>query len=239
MRSNLSETARPLWAIVPARGGSKGLPRKNLRLLNGRPLIRHTIDAARAAALVCGVLVSTDDEEIASEARAAGADVPFLRPGHLALDETPAAPVVAHAIAYLEQQGARVDAIVLLQPTSPLRRAEHVDAAIQTFFASGADTVVSVCEVEHSPYWMYRLESGLLRPFMADDPSTFTRRQQLPVLYRLNGAIYVTSRHVVIDEHRIVGDTVRPLVMSADDSVDIDHEHDLERAEWLAQRPLR
>jgi CMP-N-acetylneuraminic acid synthetase len=230
---------RPIWAIVPARGGSKGLPGKNIRELNGWPLIRHTIDAARAASLVCGVLVSTDDDEIASVARAAGADVPFLRPAHLAQDDTPAAPVVEHAITYLEQHGEQVDAIVLLQPTSPLRRAEHVDAAVRLFFETGCDTVVSVCEVEHSPYWMYRLENGLLQPFVRDSPSTMTRRQQLPLLYRLNGAVYVTRRRVVMDEHRIMGETIRPLIMLPDESVDIDDEHDWERAQWLARRGVR
>jgi CMP-N-acetylneuraminic acid synthetase len=225
-----------ICAIVPARGGSKGLPRKNLRLVAGRPLIALAIESALGAHLVDRVIVSTDDEEIARVARQEGADVPFMRPASLASDDAPAQPVVEHAITYVEERDGRVDSVVLLQPTSPLRRARHVDEAVRLFLDSGADSVVSVCEVEHSPYWMYRMEGDRLYPFASDQELNRARRQALPTLYRPNGAIYVMSRKLLMEERLVIGLAPRPYLMSRQESVDVDDQLDLELAEWLSSR---
>ncbi len=225
-----------ICAIVPARGGSKGVVRKNLRLVAGRSLVAHAIRSARGSQLVDRVIVSTDDEEIARVARQEGADVPFMRPASLASDDAPAQPVVEHAITYVEERDGRVDSVVLLQPTSPLRRACHVDEAVRLFLDSGVDSVVSVCEVEHSPYWMYRMEGDSLHPFTFDQELNRARRQALPTLYRPNGAIYVMSRRLLMEDRMVIGASPRPYVMSRQDSIDIDDELDLELAEWLSSR---
>lgn len=225
-----------ICAIVPARGGSKGVPRKNLRLVAGRSLLALAIESARGARLVDRVIVSTDDEEIASVAREEGADVPFMRPASLASDDAPAQPVIEHAIGCIEQRDGAVDAVVLLQPTSPLRRADHVDEALRLFRDSGTESVVSVCELEHSPYWAYRLDGECLTPFAVDQELNRARRQLLPTLYRPNGAIYVMSRRLVMEERLVIGPMARPYLMSRRDSIDVDDELDLELADWLSSR---
>jgi CMP-N-acetylneuraminic acid synthetase len=225
-----------ICAIVPARGGSKGVPRKNLRAVGGRTLVARAIESARGASLVDRVIVSTDDEEIARVARQEGAEVPFLRPASLASDEAPAQPVLVHAVAGIEAAGGLVDTVVLLQPTSPLRRALHVNEAVHLFLHSGVDSVVSVCEVEHNPYWMYRMEGECLRPFTPDHELNRARRQDLPTFYRPNGAIYVMSRKLLMEDHLVIGNAPRPYLMSRRDSIDIDDELDLELAEWLSSR---
>lgn len=227
-------------AIVPARGGSKGLPRKNIAPLGGKPLIAHTIDAARAALSIERIIVSTEDPEIASIARKYGAEVPFLRPLELAADETPSLCVIQHALAHLKAaEGCEPEIVVLLQPTSPLRGPTDIDQAVSILEKMGADSVVSVCASEHHPAWMRRLEAGRVYPFLEDAPE-YTRRQDLPPVYRLNGAIYATRRRVILEENRILGRDTRALIMSAESSVDIDTELDLQFASSIfQQRPGR
>jgi CMP-N-acetylneuraminic acid synthetase len=227
-----------ICAIVPARGGSRGIPRKNLRPFLGRPLVCHAVDAGLGATLVERVIVSTDDPEIAAVARAAGAETPFLRPAALATDETPTLPVLQHAVRWLEQHGTAVSTVVVLQPTSPLRSAAHVDAAVRLFLDSGAESVASVCEVDHSPYWMHRLDGDRLVPF-APEGAAYLRRQDLPPVYRLNGAIYVTRRPVVMDQARVLGDDTRAFVMDRQRSIDIDDELDFQLAELVAGAEVR
>lgn len=227
-----------ICAIVPARGGSRGIPRKNLRPFQGRPLVCHAVDAALGATLVDRVIVSTDDPDIAAVARTAGAETPFLRPASLATDETPTLPVLQHAVRCLEEHGAAITAVVVLQPTSPLRSAAHVDAAVRLFLDSKANSVASVCEVDHSPYWMHRLDGDRLVPF-APEGAAYLRRQDLPPVYRLNGAIYVTGRSVVMDQGRVLGDDTRAFVMDRHHSVDIDDEIDFQLAELLAGAEAR
>lgn len=211
-----------ICAVIPARGGSKGVPRKNVRPFAGRPLIAHTIDAARRARDLDRVIVSTDDEEIARVARDHGAEVPFMRPAELSGDDVPTLPVLLHAVQWLEgASGHVVDAVVTLQPTSPLRRAEHIDDAIARWRETRADTVVTVCRAERNPYWMGTLSDDRFVPLMKD-LEAYRSRQSLPVVYRLNGAVYVTSRRVLVDEGKIVGADTRAIVMSGDESLDID-----------------
>ena len=139
--------------VIPARSGSKGIPNKNIKPLAGRPLIYYTIQAGLESRLLNRLLVSTDSPEIEDIAKGYGAEVPFLRPAELAQDDTPRLPVVQHAARYLEKtEGYKPDIMVTLQPTSPLRRAEHIDAAIDMLISTKADRVLSVCEAEHSPY---------------------------------------------------------------------------------------
>ena len=186
------------------------------------------------------VIVSTDDEEIVEVAKAAGAEVPFLRPAELAHDESPTFPVVQHALQWLQQhENYQPELVVLLQPTFPLRRPEHIDQGIELLLQSYADSVVSVCEVEHSPYWMRVLDDeGRVKSFVETDRE-FLRRQDLPAVYRLNGALFVTRRNSIIKSGRLLGDDVRALVMAREDSIDIDDEVDFLLAELLLKRRLR
>jgi N-acylneuraminate cytidylyltransferase/CMP-N,N'-diacetyllegionaminic acid synthase len=223
-------------AIIPARGGSKGVPRKNLRLLAGKPLIVYTIDAALGSKYKPRIVVTTDNEEIASVSRAAGTEVPFMRPAELAEDTTPMFPVIRHAVEWLKHhEDYEPDLIVLLQPTSPLRTAEHIDGAIQLALESQCDSVLSLCEAEHSPYWMRILDGeGLVKSFVETERE-YTRRQDLPAVYRLNGAILVT-RPQFVAQGRFLGEKTRALIMSREDSVDIDDELDFLLAELLLER---
>lgn len=229
-----------ICAVIPARGGSKGVPRKNVKLFAGLPLIAHTIDAARKARGLDRVIVSTDDEEIARVAREHGADVPFLRPAELSGDDVPTLPVLLHAARWLEDaaQGPRIEAMVTLQPTSPLRRAEHIDEAITRWRQTGADAVVTVCRAERNPYWMGTLSGDRFVSLM-EDFGTYRSRQSLPPVYRLNGAVYVTARRVLFDEGKILGADTRAIVMSNDDSLDIDTLADFAAGEAMMRETHR
>lgn len=230
--------------LIPARGGSKGIPGKNIVPLAGKPLLAWTCEAARASRSLSRVVLSTDDSQIAEVGRACGVEVPFLRPPELARDDTPSVDVAVHALQWLaDHEGWRAEVLVLLQPTSPLRRAEHIDAAVAELERTGADTVVSVVEVPHnfSPYKVLRLEDGRLVDFWTE-PTPFDRqcRQNLPRLYARNGPAVLATRAVgLLDRHSFYGTQVRPLIMTHADSVDVDEPGDLEMAAVLlnARRP--
>jgi CMP-N,N'-diacetyllegionaminic acid synthase len=219
--------------IIPARGGSKGIPGKNLVALGGRPLIAHTFEAARASRTLTRIVLSTDSEQIAEFGRAERIDVPFLRPSSLADDDTPMLAVLQHAISAVD---VRPDVIVLLQPTSPLRRAEHIDAAVTILQRSGADSVVSVIAVPHqfTPGSLMRVEENRIVPFQNEPMAT--RRQDKPLLYARNGPAILVTRAQVLESGRLYGDDTRPYVMSREDSIDIDDPLDLEIAEALLAR---
>ena len=206
--------------LIPARGGSKGIPRKNLALVAGRPLLAWTVDAARDATELTRVVVSTDDDEIAD---AAGVDA-LRRPADLADDETPMLDVVRHAVEELAP-----DVVVLLQPTSPLRRPEHVDAAVRLLLESGADAVVSVVEVPHRyrPDALMDLVDGRLTP-----RGTARTRQEKAVVYARNGPAVLVVRAATLGSDLYGGDC-RPYLMDERDSLDVDTPFDLELAELL------
>lgn len=222
-------------ATVCARGGSKGLPGKNLRPLGGRPLISHTIAQARACEQISGVYVSTDDEQIAQVSREAGATVPYLRPAELATDAAPKLPVIEHLVRHLESAGRRIELIVDLQPTSPLRSPSDLANAIA--LSGDAGLVVSVTEPLHNPYFsMADLQGdGTLRPTIANRNVS---RQQAPVVYGLNGSIYVWRRQALrhASEQGFWSVRIRPYLMPRSRSVDIDSIEDFELAEWYFSR---
>lgn len=223
--------------VIPARGGSKGLPQKNLRPVAGRPLLAFTADAVRASRRLTRVVVSTDDRAIADAARALGLEVPFMRPADLAADATPMLPVLQHALRTMAAQAFAADAVVLLQPTSPLRRAEHIDRAVELLESTGADSVVTVVEVPHqfNPVSVLRLDGERLVPLL-DGPPVF-RRQDKPPVFARNGPAVLAVRAAVLERGSLYGDEVRPLVMTPADSLDVDTSDDLERLAWhLARR---
>ena len=221
---------KSVLALLPARGGSKGVPRKNVRSAGGKPLIAWSIEAARTSRYVDRTVLSTDDAEIAAVARKFGCDVPFMRPAELATDKAGSMDVIRHALATLPE---RYDLMVLLQPTSPLRRAGDIDDALERYLASGAKTCVSVCETDKHPYWMVTMtENGAVRQLFSPEQIP-DRRQDAPPVFALNGAIYIApTDHLVAGGELIVPGTLG-YVMPKERSFDIDTELDLRLADFL------
>jgi CMP-N,N'-diacetyllegionaminic acid synthase len=225
-------------ATICARGGSKGLPGKNIRPFAGRPLIAHTIEHALACRAIDTVYVSTDDAGIAAVAREAGATVPFLRPAELATDEAGKLPVIEHLVAHLEAQGERIARLVDLQPTSPLREVSDIDAALAVSGRGDAPgLVVSVREAADSPYFNL-VEPGAEGLVHLSKGSGSARRQDTPAVYALNGSIYVWRRECLAHAARHGLWSVRVAIspMARWRSVDIDDVDDFEYAEWLYAR---
>lgn len=225
-------------AIIPARGGSKRLPRKNIKLLAGRALIAWTIDAAIKAGVFDRIIVSTEDDEIASISREAGAEVPFLRPSHLSSDHATTDDVVEHAVNWLtEKDSYNVERVTVLQPTSPLRGSKNIADAFKLLDKKNADGIVSVCECEHPVEFSGRLSDDLsLHNFIS--PENLKRGQDLPKSYRLNGAIYIYTKELIGNSRSLYTGAHRVYAykMSVEDSVDIDNEIDFLWAEFLLNR---
>ena len=216
-------------AIIPARGGSKGIPRKNIRELAVKPLIAYTIEAAKKSKYIAKIICSTDDEEIALVAKTFGAEVPFLRPKELAKDDTPMLPVIQHAVRFLEEKGLNIDLVILLQPTSPLRSEKEIDAAIEKLIETNADSVVTVHKVDsHSR--RFRLERDRLLPLQE---KYFQSHQEAPDLYALNGAIYIFRRDTLMKDNTFYGEDIRAIVMKEEKSIDIDTPFDFFIAEMI------
>ncbi|MEW6566799.1 MAG: acylneuraminate cytidylyltransferase [Chloroflexota bacterium] len=227
-------------AVIPARGGSKSIPRKNIRPFAGHPLMAYSIAAGLQARLVSRVIVSTDDEEIADLARRYGAEVPFLRPAALAQDDTPDLPVFEHALHELAAAGYAPEVIVQLRPTSPLRPRDCIDQAVEILLAHPeADSVRGVVPSGQNPYKMWRIgDDGRMRPLLRndfDEPYNLPR-QALPQTYWQTGHIDVIRTTTILDKHSMSGEVILPLVLDARYTVDIDNPRDWERAEWLLAR---
>ena len=218
--------------LVPARGGSKGVPRKNVKMLAGRPLLEYTARAAAASGVLDRVVLSTDSEEIAEVGTRVGLEVPFMRPAALAADDTPMLAVVRHAIEALDERGWRAEIVVLLQPTSPLRRPEHVSAAVRLLRDTNADSVVTVVELPRhlSPDYVMKIEDGRLRPFLAGG-AAITRRQDARPAYVRDGTVYVCWRRTIERFDSLYGEDCRPLLIDAADALSIDSPADWAAAE--------
>ena len=216
------------FALIPARGGSKGIPRKNIKPIAGKPLIVWTIEAALRSSLLDSVVVSTDDLEIAEVARHAGALVPFMRPSELAQDETPGLDPVLHALDQLPQY----NSVLLLQPTSPLRTTGDIDACLRLAIQQQAPSVVSVSEPDTHPYWTYRLtENQTLARLIAASP--VARRQDLPAVVAVNGAMYFANANWLRGSGSLVGEDTLAYVMARERSIDLDTPFDWKLAELL------
>ena len=198
-----------ILAVIPARGGSKGVPGKNKKLLNGKPLIQYSIDAALQSKYISEVVVTTDDSEIIAIAKSLGANVPFVRPKHLAEDTTPTLPVIQHAVSHFKTEGKQFDAICLLQPTSPFRPKGFLDKALETFQEKQTDSLVSVLEVPHqyNPHWTFEAnENGILQ-IATGEQNIIPRRQELPKAYHRDGSIYITKTNVLMHENSLYGNS--------------------------------
>lgn len=224
--------------IIPARGGSKSIPKKNIVPLAGKPLLIYTCEAALASKSLRRVILSTNDVSIADVGKKSGIEVPFMRPENLAQDATPTLPVLIHSLEYLKKnENYSPNIIVLLQPTSPFRTAKHIDDAVELLIKSDADTVVSVVEVPHqyNPASIMVLENEKFSQYVSGP--LILRRQDKPVVYARNGpAVLVMRRETTLDKNMLYGSIVKPLVMNHTESVDIDTMFDLEFAEYIFQR---
>lgn len=227
-------------ALIPARGGSKSIPRKNIRPFYGHPLIAYSIAAGLAAETVTRVIVSTDNEEIAAVARQYGAEVPFLRPAEFAQDDTPDLPVFLHALQWLaEHEQYHPQIVVQLRPTSPLRRVEHIDQAVyKLMLQPEADSVRAVIEPFQNPYKMWRIDSsGFMRPLLEIDlPEAYNLpRQALPTVYWQTGYVDVAWSDTILEKRSMTGERILPLILPASEWIDIDSENDWQRAERLLE----
>jgi CMP-N-acetylneuraminic acid synthetase len=218
--------------LVPARGGSKGVPGKNVRPLAGHTLLEYTARAARESGVIDRIVLSTDSAEIADAGRRAGLEVPFIRPASLAADDTPMVPVIMHALSEIERHAWSPDIIVLLQPTSPLRRPQHVRDAVNALRESTADSVVTVVEVPRhlSPDYVMRIDDGRLQPFLPEGTG-ITRRQDARPAYSRDGTVYAFRRSTLERFGGIYGDDCRPLLIDANESLSIDSPADWDAAE--------
>ncbi|MDD4975465.1 MAG: acylneuraminate cytidylyltransferase family protein [Bacteriovorax sp.] len=223
---------KKILAIIPARGGSKGVLRKNIRELAGKPLIAWSIEEAKKSKYIDRLILSSDDAEIISVAKTWGCEVPFVRPSELAIDATPGMEPVFHAM----EKVPGFDIIVLLQPTSPLRNVEDIDGTIERCLENDSNACVSLAEVEQSPFWMYTLAPNCeMKPIMEKD-NNFVRRQDLPKVYTLNGAVYVAKSEWLLEKKSFVTEETLGYIMPQDRSLDIDTEFDLKLAELMIQK---
>ena len=229
--------------VIPARGGSKSILRKNLADVGGRPLLSYVVEAARAARRVDRVIVSTEDEEIASVAREWGAEVPFIRPQELAGDEVSLIPVLVHALHAMDAMGFASDAVLSAQPTSPFLEGSDFDTMVDKLKESGADAVASVQALEHGhPFWVKRLEGDRVRPFNEYTNESYLQRQDLPPAFIFDGALFLRRRHVLESwsgRDFCLGQDVRAIVLGGERSLHIDDPLDLEVARAVATQRAR
>jgi N-acylneuraminate cytidylyltransferase/CMP-N,N'-diacetyllegionaminic acid synthase len=228
---------RKIIALIPARGGSKGIPQKNIRDFCGKPLIAWTIEAAKASRYVDLIIVSTDDEKIASVSKEYGAKVPFIRPADLATDTAAGMDAILHSLNFLKEKGnSDNDILVLLQPTSPLRKAKDIDDAVEYCFSRNADAVVSVCKEEHGPRLMGKLQPDMCMKDFITVEDARKNRQDHDKYYRINGAVYIASFGYLKKNKSFFGSGSYAFLMPNERSIDIDSWFDFNVAEFLKER---
>lgn len=220
-------------AIIPARSGSKGLPDKNIKLLNGKPLIAYTIEAAKDSNLFDEIFVSTDSDEYAYIAKKWGAKVPFLRSDKLSSDTASSWDVVKDAILSYQKIGEEFDTVALLQPTSPLRNSKDIDNGYDIYQNKNAQAVVAICQVDHSPLWCNTLPEDKSLGNFLNTELIKSPRQNLPTYYRINGAIYIVDTEFIMSTDNIYNEKCYAVVMQKEHSIDIDDAIDFKIAEAL------
>lgn len=222
-----------ILGIIPARGGSKGVPRKNIRLLCGKPLLQYTAEAALNSKLLSRVILSTEDKEIKQIGEKCGLEVPFLRPEKLAEDSTPTLLVIQHAVEYLAKENAVYDGICILQPTNPLRDPKDIDNAIKLFIEKQPDSVISILPVPHeyNPYWVYKKNIDDSLNLFVNTPEPISKRQDLPEFFYREGSIYIIKNKTLLDENSLYGNKTLGYFIKSDISINIDTEKDWQVAE--------
>jgi N-acylneuraminate cytidylyltransferase len=218
--------------VIPARGGSKGIPGKNVRMLGGKPLLGYAADAAHDSGVIDRLILTTDSEEIAEIGRAVGIEVPFIRPPELAEDDTPMLATLEHAVGRVEREGWQPELVVLLQPTAPLRRGEHIAEAVRILRGTACSSVVSVVAIpaHYSPQYAMRIDAGRLVSFLPEG-GRVVRRQDADPAFSRDGTVYAMRRDILMEEHDIYGDDCRPLVIPVAESLNLDTQDDWQAAE--------
>ncbi|MGO4906213.1 acylneuraminate cytidylyltransferase family protein [Flavobacterium sp. W20_MBD1_R3] len=224
-----------ILGIIPARGGSKGVPLKNSKLLNGKPLLAYTSEIALQSTYLTEVILSSDDLQIIEVAKQWGVHTPFIRPTELAQDTTPTIDVIIHALEWYEKQAVSFDAVCLLQVTSPFRTVQFLDAALEKFIVSGCDSLVSVQKVPHeyNPHWTFEVNAEGNLTVATGEEKIISRRQELPETYHRDGSIYITKTEVLLHQHSLYGKSISFIESSPELYVNIDTMADWEKAEQM------
>lgn len=228
-------------AIIPARGGSKGVPGKNVKLLNNKPLLAYTAEVAFASNLLAEVIVSTEDKEISAIAEGLGIKVPFIRPMSLAQDNTPTVDVIIHALKWYESQSVFFDAVCLLQVTCPFRTVEFLSKAIGKFIEQDTDSLVSVLKVPHvyNPHWTFETNDKGNLKIATGEKEIISRRQELPTVYHRDGSIYLTKSKVLLEEHSLYGKSTAFIESDPEFYINIDTLSDWDKAEEIIHKKLK
>ncbi len=229
-----------ILGIIPARGGSKGVPGKNIRSLSGKPLLGYTAQAALESGLLTKVMLTTDDPAIADIGSSLGLEVPFLRPSELALDSSPTLPVIRHALDFYRKLGEEFDAMCLLEVTSPFRKKGLIDEAISRFIESAADALVTVLPIPatYNPHWAFEANSSGFLKIATGEEKIIPRRQELPTAYHRDGSIYLTKSEIV-RQGSLYGDKLAYLENDPEYYVNIDTLEDWQLAEsWIKNHPF-
>ncbi|WP_139958080.1 acylneuraminate cytidylyltransferase family protein [Flavicella sediminum] len=227
-----------ILGIIPARGGSKGVPRKNIKLLGKKPLLQYTSEIALASDLIDTLVLSSDDEEIMVVAKSLGIEVPFKRPMDLAIDTAPTLPVIQHALAYYKNLGIEFEAVCLLQVTSPFRTVEFLNQAIEKFKKANTDSLVSVQKVPHefNPHWVFEPNASGNLKIATGEEQIISRRQDLPIAYHRDGSIYITKTNVILEQNSLYGASVAYIESPKEAYVNIDTMADWKKAEVVLKQ---
>ena len=222
-----------ILGVIPARGGSKGIPKKNIKMLCGKPLLQYTIDAATNATKLTQVILSSDDEAIIAIVKDFDVEVPFIRPQELAQDDTPTLAVIQHALKFYIEKDIYFDAVCLLQATSPFKTGAFIDAAIQKFIVSDCDALISVQEVpdEYNPHWAFKENKAGDLELFTGESQIIARRQDLPKIYHRDGLIYITKTHVLLKQKSLYGSKLAYIKSPGTYTINIDTMIDWEQAE--------
>lgn len=230
-----------ILALIPARGGSKGVPGKNIKLLGGKPLLAYTSEIALQSKYLTEIIVSTEDQEIRNVAENLGIKVPFKRPAELAQDTTPTIDAIVHALKWYEKQNVFFDAVCLLQVTSPFRTIAFLDKAIEKFIEKDTDSLVSVQRVPHeyNPHWTFEQNDQGNLKIATGETEIISRRQDLPIAYHRDGSIYITKTKAILEQHSLYGNSTAFIESDSDAYVNIDTLEDWEKAEKMIQNKLQ
>lgn len=227
-----------ILAIIPVRGGSKGIPGKNIKLLNGKPLLVYTSEIALQSKHFSEVIVSTEDEQIIKTAKSLGIKVPFVRPMELAQDNTPTIDVIIHSLKWYQNQNVFFDAVCLLQVTSPFRTVDFLDKAIEKFMETDSDSLISVQRVPHeyNPHWTFEVNLDGNLKIATGETKIISRRQELPTAYHRDGSIYITKKDVLLKDHSLYGKSTAFIESDPEFYVNIDTIQDWEKAEDMIKK---
>ncbi|WP_144605194.1 acylneuraminate cytidylyltransferase family protein [Algoriphagus algorifonticola] len=230
-----------ILGLIPARGGSKGIPGKNIKALGGKPLLAYTYDSAKQSKLLSKVILSSDDSDIIAVANQIGLEVPFTRPENLANDQSPTLPVIAHALRFFEEKGEKFDAVCLLQTTYPFRRKGLIDDAIKEFIRTDAEALVSVLPVPHefNPHWVFEPGLNGFLEIATGEKQIIPRRQDLPTSFFRDGAIYITKSEVILSKNSILSEKLAYIVGDESRYVNLDTFDDWKKAEILVNKLFR